>query len=109
MKKKCIYEIKSIEQNKKYSGTTIWNLGYTYTYNPVSNAIGYLMDSAAIFNRKAMKKDKVEVSIIETYGNDECVIRIIGSKKSIQSFSNTVLAKPLFLQNFSIRQKNCWC
>ncbi len=91
------FQIDSIRKDQKPGKEFGWT---TFSYQPVSNALGYLVEAGQKYREGQPKKwyiKPIEVSITGVYDETRAFIRIKGREKDIEDF----LQKTTLVKNFN--------
>ena len=98
-KTKKYFLIQSQEQNVTYSGST-----RNYEFSLITNAMRMALDLAEKFNQNIKISMHIEVCVIQTRSQEECVVSIIGNKRSIEKYINSLLIMPEFSVLFAMKE-----
>ena len=84
-KKNIYYRIRSIHRNKKYSGSSFWDTGYSYTYTPIASAIRYIRGVVDGYNKGKKISQQVEWCVVKSSDEQECTLKFTGKTKNIEA------------------------
>lgn len=100
------YRIRSIERNKKYSGTNFWNAGYSYQYTPISCAVKYIGNIVNNYNKNHPISHQVEWCVVKSSNEQEMTIKFTGKKKDVYNVVKNVFETDIeFVKLFAM--ENC--
>ena len=103
-KTKKFFEIRSLERDMEWTGSSFWDAGYKYIYTPTAYAMQYIAKIADKYKEGRLNSNRLDYAVVRSNNEQELIIKITGRTKIVEAFlTDIALTDAEFTKRFSMR------